>query len=173
ELRQNFQGERIAELAGLLAAPKAEHVLRFSNDADVPLTTAPALVLKGGRVLAQGLMTYTPPGATSDVAINTAVDIRVELEEEETGREPNAFVRNGQTFGRVDLSGTVTLKNLKKAAVRLEVRRVVLGVADSASHEGTLRQLGLAEAFAPASRPSWWGWWNWPWWWWQWNGVAR
>src|SRR5690606_37529554 len=69
ELRQNLQGERIAELARLLAAPKAEHVLRFSNDADVPLTTAPALVLKDGRVLAQGLMTYTPPGATSDVAI--------------------------------------------------------------------------------------------------------
>src|SRR5262245_19388915 len=53
EFRQQLQCERVLELARLLAAPKARHVLRLRNDSDAPLTTAPVLVLAAGRPLAQ------------------------------------------------------------------------------------------------------------------------
>jgi hypothetical protein len=173
EARENLQGERLADLAKLLTAPKATHVLRLRNEAKVPLTTAPALVLSQGRVLAQGLLGYTPVGGESDLEINAAVDVRVEIAERETKREPNALAHNGVHWGRVDMAGAVELTNRKDRAIDLEVTRRVLGVGDEASAGGKIRALGLGEAFTDAPRTPWWGWWSWPWWWWQWNGVAE
>jgi hypothetical protein len=55
--------EQNPELMRLLAAPKVMHALRLKNRSEHPLTTAPALIISGDRVLAQGTMTYTPRGA--------------------------------------------------------------------------------------------------------------
>ena len=44
------------------------------------------LTMRDGRVLAQGMLTYTSPGAEADLAVTTAVDIRVRKEERETRR---------------------------------------------------------------------------------------
>src|SRR5262249_25593868 len=72
ELRNNFGGEQQREMARLLAAPKAMHKIRLTNNSKYPLTTAPALIVSEGRVLAQGMMTYASAGATTDLAITTA-----------------------------------------------------------------------------------------------------
>jgi hypothetical protein len=173
DARLDLQGERMAELAKLLAAPKCKHVLRLSNDAAVPLTTAPALVLRQGRVLAQGLVTYTPAGTESDLDINTAIDVLVEVDERETKRQPNAMQHDGTSYSRVDLAGTIELRSRKPQAIDVEVTRRVLGLGDDAGSTGELVQLGLAETFGGAPRPPFSGYWSWPWWWWQWNGVAR
>src|SRR4029078_1971567 len=55
---RQFDTERQYELAMLMNAPKVMHKIRLSNTSDYPLTTAPALVVAGQRVLAQGMMTY-------------------------------------------------------------------------------------------------------------------
>ena len=55
------------------------HKLRLTNNSKYPLTTAPALILRDGRVLAQGMMTYTATGADVDLAITTAVTGLVSL----------------------------------------------------------------------------------------------
>ncbi|MFM1871229.1 MAG: hypothetical protein RL398_651 [Planctomycetota bacterium] len=173
EVRQGLQSDRALELARELAAPKAKHVLRFTNGDEAPLTTAPALVLRQGRVLAQGRMRYTPRGASTDLEINTAVDIRVETEDHETGRTPNAQAWDGNQYGRVGLAGTISLKNGKRQAVQIEVVRQVLGLVGEAGQGGSAKQADFATLWQDEARPYWWGWWSWPYWWFRFNGFGE
>lgn len=173
ELRSQMQSDRTAELARLLAAPKAVHALRIANRSSAPLTTAPALLLAQGGVLSQSLLAYTPVGSETDVELATAVDVLVEKTETETGRKPDAAQWSGNTYARTDLSGTVKLSNRKREAIEIEVRRMVLGIADSAGAEGSVEQMSLADLWGRTMREEWWGWWSWPYWWHYWNGVGR
>jgi hypothetical protein len=172
EVQQGLQGNQILELARELAAPKAVHVLRLRNTSEAPLTTAPALVLAGGRVLAQGRMRYTPVGRETDLEINQAIDVRVERAETEQGRRDGVELA-GATYVRIDMLGTIELHNHKREAIDLEVRRAVLGLVDEAGQQGTKAQLDLAQAWQDTARPVWWGWWSWPHWWFRWNGFGE
>jgi len=172
EVRQGLQGNQVLELAKELALPKAMHVLRLKNVGKAPLTTAPALVLRNGRVLAQSRMRYTPVGLETDLEINTAIDIGVKSEETETKREDN-MQRNDGVYGRIDLAGTIELRNQKAQAVEIEVRRRVLGLVDEVGQDGAKAQLDLVQLWNDADRPQWWGWWGWPHWWFRWNGFGE
>ena len=175
DIRQNLRTDQQMEIARLMAAPKAKHVLRLQNKGEAPLTTAPTLILKDGRLLAQGMMKYTPVGATNDLEIGTAIDIAVEKTDKETGRTPNAMTWHGDKFDRVDLAGQVHLVNHRTAASEIEVTRYILGVLDTAEQKGTVEQLGGWESAASADLdlPAWWGWYNWPNWWYEFNGIGR
>jgi len=179
ELVQRLDPRQGAELARLAAQPKAVHTIRLSNTGKAPLTTAPALVMRDGRVLAQGMLTYTSPGAEADLAVTTAVDIRVTKDERETGRIPNAQNWNGEQLARLDLTGSVKLKNLRGQPVDIEVVRHVLGNVGEADSRGVIEKLNVLEdltLFGQASGPGaapWIGWFNWPPWWRQFNGAAR
>lgn len=171
--REQLQSDRLEELARALAEPKVEHVLRLKNDSAYPLTTAPALLFSKGKVVSQALLTYTPIGAETDVALATAVDVRVESSDVEAGRTPNAVNWNGHGFQRIDVDGTLTLASRKMETIEVEVTRSVLGLVDNADHGGTTQALGPQEFWRWNSRPAWWGWWSWPYGWWHWNGVGR
>jgi hypothetical protein len=173
EVRRGLNGEQVLQLATLMEAPKARHVLRLRNTGDAPLTTAPALVLAGGRVLAQAHLLYTPRGAETDLEINVAIDVRVETEEHETGREGDALRVADERYGRVRVAGAIELSNRKGTPIELEVTRRELGIADEVGQDGTKRQLDLAHAWRGTPLPAWWGWWSWPHWWFQHNGVAE
>lgn len=172
EVQYGLQGQQVVELAKELAAPKVMHVLRLRNDGKTPLTTAPALVLSSGRVLAQGRMRYTPIGAESDLEINVAVDIGSKTGDTEAGRQDDVR-RNDGTYGRVDMAGMLELRNSKSEAVEVEVRRRVLGLADDVGQGGEKVQLDLVAAWNETDRPAWWAWWNWPNWWFRRNGFAE
>jgi len=172
EIREGLQSNRVLELAKQLQAPKAMHVLRLKNTSQAPLTTAPALVLSKGRVLAQGRLLYTPIGVETDLEINAAIDVCVDSEEHETGRG-NKIRLGGDDYGRIDLAGTIGLRNEKKQAVELEVSRRVLGLVDEVGQGGTKAQLDLVQLWSDAHRPGWWAWWSWPYWWFRWNGFAE
>jgi hypothetical protein len=171
EFRQQLHSERMLELARLLAAPKARHVLRLRNDSDAPLTTAPVLVLASGRPLAQSRITYTSKGREVDLEINAAIDVRVETEEHEVQRDAGPFRLGSDNYGRVDVAGSITLWNGKPAPIELEVKRRVLGLADAAEN-GSHKQLDLVQAWQ-GPLPAWWGWWSWPYWWFAQNGIAE
>jgi hypothetical protein len=173
EVRQNLQSDRVIELARQLAAPKARHALRIVNGGDVPLTTAPALVLAGGRVLAQGRMTYTPKGAETDLEINVAIDVCVETEEHETKRDPGPIRLGSENYGRVDVAGTIDITNRRTTSVEIEVTRRALGLHDAVGQDGSKKQLDLVQAWHGGPAPGWWGWWSWPYWWFQNNGFAE
>lgn len=172
EHRRNLQDQRVIELARQLAAPKVRHVLRIENKSDMPFTTAPALVLSKGRILAQGHMKYTSRGATTDLEINTAIDVRVETEEHETNREINVRLNNDK-YNRIEMTGAIKLINAKSTPVEIEVVRRVLGHVDEVDRDGKHQQLDLVKAWSDSARPEWWSWWSWPYWWFQHNGFGE
>ena len=175
EVRQRLNNEQTAQLARLYHAPKVMHKIRLDNDADCPLTTAPALILRQGRIIGQSMTTYTAVGASSDIELTVAVDISVERLDVETERVNDAAKWDGHTYARSNLTGTITLTNHRPGSVDLEVRRSVLGNIDSADNEGQIEQLGRQEGgwMTTDAYPFWWGWYNWPYWWYRFNSVGR
>lgn len=174
ELRGAATDARSREILRLMLSPKAVHRLRLENRTSDPLTTAPALVLKEGRVLGQGTMTYAPPGASVDLKVTAAVDLKVARCDEETGRAPNALRIDGNSFARVDLKGSITITNPRATAVTVEVSRWVPGAVNSCDHGGK------ATAVDPRGEEGWlasgdvpWGTWNWPNWWSAVNGATE
>jgi hypothetical protein len=135
------------------------------------------MVVRDGRVLAQGMTTYTAIGGTLDLAVTAAVDVQVKKSEREVKRTPNAIVWAGDHYARADLSGSVALTNYRRKPVAVEVVRHVLGEADTASTDGKIESINAYEddSFMPAGdgRSAWWGWHSWPYWWNRVNGIGR
>ncbi len=175
EVYNNFNNQQQAELMRLMRAPKAMHNIRFKNDTEYPVMTAPALIFRQGRLIAQGMTKYTPVGATGDLEMTAAVDILVKRSDVETGRIPNAITWQGNTFARCDLKGTVTLTSHKESPVDIEVRRFVLGTVDSADEGAKVEQIGWHEGgwSTHGEMPAWWSWYGWPYWWRHMNPVGR
>jgi hypothetical protein len=124
DIRGNVPSDQQADVARMLAAPGAVHKIRLKNTTGTPLTTAPALVVRGDQVLSQNMVTYTSPGAGSDLEIGKAVDIQVVRAETETARTPNAVrVSSGESLVQVQLTGSITLTNRRKERVSVEVVR--------------------------------------------------
>ena len=169
----NGDPAQLDEVQRALAAPHAKSYLRLTNDSAVPFTTAPALILKGDRILAQGLMKYTPVKGRADLEANTAVDIRVRKRDRETERVPNALKINGNDLGRVDVEGAIQLENLRGTPVSIEVRREVLGQIKDALGGTVVQQTGeWDEDVVTVDRPIWWTWYSWPWWYMQANPLG-
>jgi hypothetical protein len=163
EVRQHFNGEQQKELARLFHRPKVMHQIRLQNSSAYPLTTAPALILKEGRLIGQGMMTYTSVGCTGDLELTAAVDIPADKDEEETRRTPGAMQWHGTTFDRIDLAGTVTLTNRRGTPVEVEVVRYVLGEAHDATAGGAVQKVNLYEEDGSAGGPGGrWAWYAWP-----------
>ena len=170
EVRNPSSDAQAGELAKLMAAPKVMHKVRLTNGAAQPLTTAPALVLKAGRVIAQGMMTYTPKLGSVDVTLTAAVDLRVKKVDKEAKRTPDAVKVDGNSFWRVDLTGTVAVTNAGAKPVEVEVTRHLLGTVDAVG-DGAKSEQG--NPLEDDNRPAWWGYYSWPGWWSQLNGVGR
>jgi hypothetical protein len=175
EVQAQLGNDRRRELALLTSAPTARHVLRLHNSSSSPLTTAPAIILQDGRLIAQSLMTYTAIGASSDLEVTTAVDITGVVADVETGRTPNARKSRGHTLDRIDLKGTIRLANHRATAITMEIRRSVLGRVGGADHEGSVRHIGWQNSGAAFSGrlPQWWSWYGWPSWWYHVNPVGQ
>ncbi len=176
EVRANLNNEQQRELGRLFGAPKVLHKVRLTNTSKYPLTTAPALTIRAGRVLAQGLMTYTSTGASVDLSITTAVDFQVAKSDLETKRTPNAVEENGNRYTRVDLAGKISLTSHRVLPAELEITRYVLGAADTANAGGTVSKINAFENnddFTGADYPYWWNWYGWPYWWNYFNGIGR
>jgi len=176
EVRSHFNNEQQRELARLFSAPKVMHKVRLTNSSKYPLTTAPVLIIRAGRVLAQGMMTYTSTGADADLPITTAVDFQVKKTDVETKRTPNAVEENGNRYSRIDLDGEITLTSHRDQATEVEITRYILGAADGAETDGKVEQINVfenSEYFSAGDYPYWWNWHGWPYWWNYFNGISR
>ncbi|MBX7256625.1 MAG: hypothetical protein K1Y02_09715 [Candidatus Hydrogenedentes bacterium] len=145
-----------AQIAHALKEPRVMHRIRLTNAGPHPFTTAPALLLQEGTVLAQSMMTYAAVGAEVDLDVTKAVDIQVALDDQESGRTPNATQWMGQQFQRIALSGKLTLFSLRSEPVEVEVTRHLYGEIDSAGQDGKIRKVNAIEDADPSStRGSW------------------
>ncbi len=176
-LRQRSRDVSSLELQRMFHAARPMHKLRLVNSSEAPLTTAPALIIRDSRLLAQGLMTYTSIGSQVDLPITAAIDIRVKKEETETARLPKAEKWRNDYYTRIDLKGTLTLTNRKDKAVELEVTRYVLGNVGEADNEGEVKMVNFLEGpmfdLPDEVHWQWWRYHDWPWWWSRFNGVGR
>jgi hypothetical protein len=172
QLRINDEQQR--ELARMLREPTVMHKVRLSNRSSYPLTTAPALILSGDRVLAQGLMTYTPVGADGDLPITQALEIGVKKDDREVRRTLNVETWNGQSYGRVDLAGTISVTNRRDRPTEVELVRYTLGKVTEAGTGGRIQMLDVLDDRSLGDwMPTWWSWSGWPDWMWHFNGVSR
>jgi hypothetical protein len=176
EVWRNFNNQQQSEIAKLFLAPKAMHKIRLVNSSSFPITTAPALILKGGQVLGQGMTTYTSVGGSMDLPITTAVDILVKKSDKETSRDHNAVNWEGSTYAKINLQGIIRLTNHRTAPATIEVTRNVLGNATEADQGGKVEMQNAFEddsAGPVTGYPTWWGWYSWPQWWTHFNGIGK
>lgn len=153
------------------------HQLRLTNESQYPLTTAPALILSRGQVLAQGMLTYTAQKAASDLTLTTAVDIKVKRADTETGRIPASLTlesgREKVVYGRTDMAGKLTLTNYKAVPVDIEVTRYVVGHVDRADAGGEAVNVDPYADDSGAGNVDFYRVYPWPAWWTRVNGVGR
>ncbi|MBX9568680.1 MAG: hypothetical protein K2X77_07275 [Candidatus Obscuribacterales bacterium] len=178
EVVQHFNQSQQSQVERLLKAPKFMHKIRINNNSDFPLTTAPALLLKNEKVLAQGMMTYTAVGAPNDLELTTAVDLKVRKQDKEIKRTPNAATWQGDQYGKIDLEGTITATNYGPQPADVEIVRYVLGRVGTADRNGKADMVNIFEdyEFLPNGSPElpiWWNWYSWPNWWNRFNGVGK
>ncbi len=174
EMSRNFNSNQHLQLAKEFYSPKAVHKIRLDNTSKYPLTTAPAMILKDGKVLSQGMMKYTAPGSSGDLEFTTAVNINVKYEDKQTSRKNNAVKWEDNQFSEIAMAGEVYIKNYSEKTVKIFVKRSVLGNIDKVEDNGEFRQLGQSYgglAFEDGL-PFWWGWCNWPWWWYHFNSIG-
>ncbi len=173
EMNRNFNDPSQRDLARLLSAPKVMHKVRFTNKSRYPLTTAPAFILREGSVLAQGMMTYTATGATSDLAITPAVDITARKSDLEVHRTPNALRLRNTEFSRVDMTGKISVFNHRGQPAELEITRFILGNPEAAGHDGKAEKINpFEDADSGLAYPSWNNY-SLPSWWAELNGIGR
>jgi len=175
EIRRNFNSSQHIQIEKLLHQPSVKHCLRLQNDTEYPLTTAPALILRNGKLISQALMTYTAVGGKCDLEMSTAVDVFVKCLEKQTQYTPNAMNINGNSYSKIDMTGSVELKNHKKQNIKIEVKRFVLGHIDQANLDAEISQLGhgYGSWFSNGDLPFWWNWCSWPWWWYHVNSLGQ
>lgn len=176
DLRNQVHNNQTAELAKMMAAPKVMHNIRLTNGNAQPFTTAPALIMKDGKVLAQAIMTYTSKGSTVDLTLTAAVDVRVKKKDKEAKRTPNAKSHDGNSYWRIDIQSAIALTNYSNKPIEVEVTRHVLGNLDKADDKVKAEMVNLLEdddGLHASSRPAWWGYYSWPAWWGHFNGVGR
>ena len=175
EVRGQQSGPQL-EMLRMINAPKVIHKLRLTNSSKQPLTTAPALIMNGDRVIAQGMTTYTSPSGEMDLTLTTALEIKVKKSDKETNRTPNAAQWQGNNLSRIDLKGSVVLTSYHDRPIELEITRNVLGNVGTAGQGGKAEMLNVIDDDSygtVAAYPSWWSMYNWPGWWSQYNGVGR
>jgi len=176
EMRQQVSDPNTADLVRLMIAPKVMHKLRLLNGNVQPLTTAPALLLKEGKVLSQAMMTYTSKGGSVDLTLTTAVDVKVRKSDKEAKRTPNAATFNTEAFWRIDIASSIEISNFSGKPIEVEVTRYVLGNLDKAGDGAKTEMINLLEDDDGAAlhvRPGWWGYYSWPRWWGHFNGIGR
>ncbi|MFG0246484.1 MAG: hypothetical protein ACF8MF_10605 [Phycisphaerales bacterium JB052] len=176
EMAHSIQEPRKAAIELALSRPIPTHVLRIvnNNEHGYPITTAPALVLSGGRTLAQGMLTFTAPGGACDLEVGKGVEIGVEVRETEEERELKAVRWNNHDYARARVSFVGELTNRKEKPIRIEVVKIAFGERPEAAQGAQIEMLSPYDPRLGSKRD--WNWWHgysWPWWWSRFNGMAR
>ena len=114
------------------------------------------MVISGTQPISQDTLAYTPKGATSNLKLTIATDIRTSHDEREVARQQNIARRRGYSYDEVTVEGTLKIKNYKTKDVHLSVTKTLRGNVESQSDDGKSEKLGEAIAVDnPMSRLTW------------------
>ncbi len=110
--------------------------LEITNSGQVPWTTGTALIMRGHQPLAQELLTYTPPQASTRVPVTVAVDVRGSFAAEEIDREMGALTWEGRQYAKIRQQAELQVTNYKNQPIELEITVRFGGRADEVSDAG-------------------------------------
>jgi len=132
------------------------HSLRMKNATKFPWTSAPTLVISGTKPIAQDTLPYTPKGASSNLKLTIATDVRSSQQELEVERKSNVPVRPNYRYDLVTVEGTLKLENYKTKDVHLLIRKSLRGEVLSSTDDGKAEKLARGIALDnPSSMISW------------------
>jgi len=132
------------------------HSLRLRNSTKFPWTSGPGMVISGVQALSQDTLVYTPKGASTNLKMTVATDVRVDKKELEVGREARVLQRNGNNYDAVTVEGTLKLKNFKAKDIRLVITRSFVGEVVSMTNDGHVEKLAeVIRQMNPTSRATW------------------
>jgi hypothetical protein len=107
------------------------HSLRLTNTTKVPWTTAPGETVKGGAILGQDTLEYTPPGADTTLRITRAVGVKADQVERETKRKRDAMQLYGYHYDLVTVRGDLSVLNAQGKAITMEITKMLSGEVES------------------------------------------
>lgn len=132
------------------------HSLRLKNSTRFPWTSGPGMVISGVQALSQDTLVYTPKGASTNLKMTVATDVRVDKKELEVGREARVLQRNGNYYDAVTVEGTLKLKNFKSKDIRVVITRSFVGEVVSMTNDGHVEKLAeVIREMNPTSRVTW------------------
>lgn len=117
----------------------------FRNPFAFPMTTAPAMVVKGDRFLGQRTAYWTNAGEKTALHINKALSIRTLSTEQEDKEDRRVVHIGGCRFHETKVTGSLRVANHRAEAVKLLIRRRFSGELISADgeHEAALLEEGV------------------------------
>jgi hypothetical protein len=129
-------GDRIAAVE-----EEVWHSLRLTNSTKVPWTTAPGETVKGGIILGQDTLRYTPPKAESTLRITRAVGVKAEQREFETDRKREAARMYGYSYDLITVRGDLSIANFQDKAIDLEITKNLSGEVTSTDPGARIEKL--------------------------------
>jgi hypothetical protein len=137
------------------AVDKVWHSIRLENPTKLPWTTAPALVIAGGRPVAQETLQYTPANGETTLRLTVANSIVADRHESEASRQRESVRRFDNTWDAVTVEGTIDIRNFKDEPVVLAITRDIEGEAIPARDHHVTRLASAPRAMNPIERLEW------------------
>jgi len=127
-----------------IAPQNVWHSIRLKNSTKYPWTSAPATVISSMKPLAQDTLPYSPKGASSNLRLTIATDLRTSSKETEVEREKSIQLRRGYNYDAVTVEGRLKIKNYKSKEVRVGISKTMRGTVLIQSDLGTSEKVGEA-----------------------------
>jgi len=121
--------------------PQVWHTIRLENKTSLPWTTAPAMTVARGQIVAQDTLTYTPVNGTTTLKLTRAVDVSAEEQELEIDRVRNFARFYGYEYDKVTVEGKLRLESFKDETISMEVTKTFSGELISSAPEADVQQL--------------------------------
>ena len=132
------------------------HSLKMKNTTKFPWTSAPTLVISGTKPIAQDTLPYTPKGATSNLKLTIATDVRASQQELEVDRQANVPHRQPYRYDLVTVEGTLKLESYKAKDIHLMIHKTLRGEVISSTDDGKVEKLAHGiELDNPLSQLTW------------------
>ena len=132
------------------------HSLKITNNTTFPFTTAPVFVQdKNLQPMAQDQIKYTPTGGKVLVQLAKSTDVLVKNTEEEISNVENARKYNNHSYRKVTVTGKITVENLQKKAIKLNVSKNINGDITKTSDAGVVKKSGKYNGVNPTSDADW------------------
>lgn len=119
---------RIYTWGGFEGAP-VQHVIKFKNPTNKPISTAAATIFKKGEITGQGMMTYTAGNTESELVIGRSLDFKTDVETDVTDRQAGAIKdKKGNAISDlVTYEVTLEISNPKTEAAEFNIIRTIQG----------------------------------------------